>query len=92
MIKDVIIIDNSAASYLFQTTNAILVSSWFDDMNDTSLLDICPVLETTLYNIADVRWILDANNRSQHCLGDQANQALSEYGPKEDQDQMSILM
>ena len=32
-----IIIDNSPASYLFQPQNAIPVSSWFEDKNDTLL-------------------------------------------------------
>jgi len=40
-----IIIDNSPASYLFQPQNAIPVSSWFEDKNDTLLRDIIPDME-----------------------------------------------
>eukprot|EP00062_Callorhinchus_milii_P023858 gi/632983148/ref/XP_007908504.1/ PREDICTED: carboxy-terminal domain RNA polymerase II polypeptide A small phosphatase 1 [Callorhinchus milii] len=41
----VIIIDNSPLSYIFHPNNAIPVTSWFDDMYDTELLDILPLLE-----------------------------------------------
>jgi TFIIF-interacting CTD phosphatase-like protein len=36
--KNVIIIDNSPASYLFHPHHAVPIDSWFDDMNDTELL------------------------------------------------------
>ncbi|KAJ3111433.1 hypothetical protein HDU96_005693 [Phlyctochytrium bullatum] len=44
-LKDVIILDNSPASYIFHPTNAIPISSWFNDPNDTELLDLIPFLE-----------------------------------------------
>ncbi|KAJ3108536.1 hypothetical protein HDU97_000818 [Phlyctochytrium planicorne] len=44
-IKDVIILDNSPASYIFHPTNAVPISSWFNDVNDTELLDLIPFLE-----------------------------------------------
>lgn len=44
-LKDVIIIDNSPASYIFHPENAVPVSSWFDDMSDTELTDMLPILE-----------------------------------------------
>jgi RNA polymerase II subunit A small phosphatase-like protein len=44
-LKDVIIIDNSPASYIFHPENAIPVNSWFDDMSDTELTDILPFME-----------------------------------------------
>ncbi|XP_072034820.1 CTD small phosphatase-like protein isoform X2 [Amphiura filiformis] len=44
-LERIIIVDNSPASYIFHQDNAIPVSSWFDDMSDTELLDILPLLE-----------------------------------------------
>ncbi|KAJ3097423.1 hypothetical protein HDU96_000388 [Phlyctochytrium bullatum] len=44
-LKDVIILDNSPASYIFHPTNAVPISSWFNDPNDTELLDLIPFLE-----------------------------------------------
>jgi len=44
-IKRTIIIDNSPASYMFNPENAVPVESWFDDENDTELLDLIPILE-----------------------------------------------
>jgi len=42
----IIIIDNSPASYIFHPDNAVPVASWFDDMNDQELLDLIPFLES----------------------------------------------
>lgn len=38
--------DNSPASYIFHPDNAVPVSSWFDDMSDSELMDLVPFLET----------------------------------------------
>jgi RNA polymerase II subunit A small phosphatase-like protein len=84
-LKDSIIVDNSPPSYLFQPTNAVPIASWFDDQNDTQLLDFCPVLETTMNKIDDVRKILDANNKSFRWLCNQAHRPLSEYTVRNDQ-------
>ena len=56
-LKNSIIVDNSPPSYLFQPTNAVPITSWFDDQTDTQLLDFCPVIETTLNEIVDVRMV-----------------------------------
>eukprot|EP00694_Reclinomonas_americana_P006334 EC796450.1.p1 GENE.EC796450.1~~EC796450.1.p1 ORF type:complete len:137 (+),score=42.36 EC796450.1:27-413(+) len=40
-----VIIDNSPASYIFQPENALPISSWFDDPNDTELNEITPFLQ-----------------------------------------------
>eukprot|EP01028_Stygiella_incarcerata_P005814 TRINITY_DN2412_c1_g2_i1.p1 TRINITY_DN2412_c1_g2~~TRINITY_DN2412_c1_g2_i1.p1 ORF type:complete len:350 (-),score=111.77 TRINITY_DN2412_c1_g2_i1:207-1256(-) len=40
-----IIIDNSAASYVFHPHNAIPIRSWFDDPNDTELIKLISFLE-----------------------------------------------
>lgn len=61
-LKNTIIVDNSPLSYQFQPTNAINCTSWFDDPDDTELLDMLPVLETTLLETDDVRDVLDADN------------------------------
>uniref|UniRef100_A0AAY3ZWX5 Mitochondrial import inner membrane translocase subunit TIM50 n=1 Tax=Denticeps clupeoides TaxID=299321 RepID=A0AAY3ZWX5_9TELE len=44
-LHNVIILDNSPASYIFHPENAVPVQSWFDDMNDTELLDLLPFFE-----------------------------------------------
>ncbi|KAI8819615.1 HAD-like domain-containing protein, partial [Fimicolochytrium jonesii] len=58
-LKDVIILDNSPASYIFHPTNAVPVSSWFNDPNDSELLELIPFLED-LKQIDDVTVVLDA--------------------------------
>lgn len=44
-LPQIIIVDNSPASYIFHPENAVPVGSWFDDMNDRELLDMIPFLE-----------------------------------------------
>jgi len=56
-LKDVVIIDNSPASYMFNTENAIPIDSWFDDENDTELLDLLPFLEE-LSKVDDVAKVI----------------------------------
>jgi len=70
--SEVMIIDNSPQSYRFQPRNAIPCTSWFDDPNDTELIDLMPVLTTTLKDCDDVRDILDAG-KSMEWLIAQAN-------------------
>ncbi|KAG8932485.1 hypothetical protein FRC02_001008 [Tulasnella sp. 418] len=57
-IQDMIILDNSPASYIFHPNNAVPVSSWFNDPHDTELTDLCPFL-TDLMTVDDVRGVLD---------------------------------
>jgi len=83
-LKDTIIVDNSPPSYMFQPCNAVPIASWFDDQNDTQLLDFCPVIETTMKDIGDVRKLLDANNKSFRWLCNQAHQPLSKYTVRND--------
>ncbi|XP_062842321.1 carboxy-terminal domain RNA polymerase II polypeptide A small phosphatase 2 [Trichomycterus rosablanca] len=40
-----LILDNSPASYIFHPDNAVPVLSWFDDLEDTELLNLLPVFE-----------------------------------------------
>ncbi|KAK6166577.1 hypothetical protein SNE40_023233 [Patella caerulea] len=44
-LNQVVIIDNSPASYIFHPDNAVPVASWFDDMADSELLDLIPFFE-----------------------------------------------
>jgi len=83
-LKDTIIVDNSPPSYLFQPCNAVPIASWFDDQTDTQLKDFCPVIETTMKDIDDVRKLLDANQKSFRWLCNQANQPLSKYTVRND--------
>ncbi|KAJ3200257.1 hypothetical protein HK099_002762 [Clydaea vesicula] len=57
-LKSSIIIDNSPASYVFHPTNAIPISSWFSDTNDTELFDLIPFLED-LKMVENVMMVLD---------------------------------
>ncbi|KAK9762486.1 hypothetical protein K7432_011718 [Basidiobolus ranarum] len=57
-LRQVIILDNSPASYIFHPTNAVPVSSWFNDPHDTELLDLVPLLED-LQDVEDVTVLLD---------------------------------
>jgi len=52
-LDDVIIIDNSPTSYLFNPENAIAIETWFDDPNDNELMDLMPILRelTTVDNV-----------------------------------------
>jgi len=81
-LRDIIIIDNSPNSYLFQPKNAVPIASWFDDKRDTQLLDFFDVMNTTLKDIKDVRWILDAYEKSYKWLCAQGSQPLKKFTPK----------
>jgi len=53
-LNDVIIIDNSPSSYLFQPENSLPCTSWYDDKSDRELNDLVPILEK-LATVKDVR-------------------------------------
>ncbi len=53
-LNDVIIIDNSPTSYLFQPENALPCTSWYDDPADRELNELVPILEK-LAIVKDVR-------------------------------------
>uniref|UniRef100_A0A2P2I9G8 protein-serine/threonine phosphatase n=1 Tax=Hirondellea gigas TaxID=1518452 RepID=A0A2P2I9G8_9CRUS len=55
----VVIMDNSPASYIFHPNNAVPVTSWFDDVADSELLDLIPFLET-LSHVDSVYSVLKA--------------------------------
>lgn len=56
-LKDVIIVDNSPISYLYQPENALASRSWYDDLNDRELYDFIPLL-ISLSKVHDVRPLL----------------------------------
>jgi RNA polymerase II subunit A small phosphatase-like protein len=58
--KDVIIIDNSPAAYLFQPENALPILSWYDDKEDQVLYEYVSLLKE-LSNVEDVRPILSTS-------------------------------
>ncbi|ORY22857.1 NIF-domain-containing protein [Neocallimastix californiae] len=60
-LKHVIILDNSPASYIFHPTNAIPVTSWFNDMEDNELFELIPFL-MDLQKVDNVTLVLDSNN------------------------------
>ncbi|WAR09599.1 CTDSL-like protein [Mya arenaria] len=60
-LSQVIIIDNSPASYIFHPDNAVPCQSWFDDMQDTELLDLIPFFEG-LAKVDDVYSVLRNTN------------------------------
>jgi RNA polymerase II subunit A small phosphatase-like protein len=43
--RNVIIVDNSPAAYMFQPENALPILSWYDDTKDKELSKLVPVLE-----------------------------------------------
>lgn len=53
-LKDVIMLDNSPASYSFSKSNGFPISTWIDDKEDRELLRIIPVLNY-LAKVYDVR-------------------------------------
>ena len=44
-LKDILIVDNSPFSYMFQPENAIPITSWFNDDSDRELDDLLPYLD-----------------------------------------------
>jgi RNA polymerase II subunit A small phosphatase-like protein len=61
-LKDIIIIDNSPASYIFHPQHALPISSWFSDIHDNELLDMMPFLEDLASDrVTDVSVVLDIN-------------------------------
>lgn len=61
-LEDLIIIDNSPASYVFHPQHAVPISSWFSDSHDCELSDLLPFLEDlATQEVDDVRLVLDIN-------------------------------
>lgn len=61
-LEDIIIIDNSPASYIFHPQHSVPISSWFSDTHDCELTDLLPLLQDLASkNVDDVRLVLDVN-------------------------------
>ena len=56
-LKDTIIIDNSPTAYMMHPQCALPITSWYDDMEDTELHLLLPILEG-LQKVNDVRTII----------------------------------
>ena len=77
-LQRIVIIDNSPTSFLFQPRNSSQCTSWFEDMSDTELFDLLPVLED-LAVCKNVYTVLD-EFRMQTSAGQGLN-ALQSYRP-----------
>ena len=64
-LKDMIIIDNSLFSFANQLDNGILVTSFFNDLNDSFLLNLINYLHYYILNAYDVRIINKENFKFQ---------------------------
>ncbi|ODV83702.1 hypothetical protein CANARDRAFT_182115, partial [[Candida] arabinofermentans NRRL YB-2248] len=59
-LEDLIIIDNSPASYIFHPQHSVPISSWFSDTHDCELTDLLPFLEDLAgQEVDDVGLVLD---------------------------------
>ncbi|MEW5302483.1 MAG: hypothetical protein WDW36_005264 [Sanguina aurantia] len=59
-LSQVIIVDNSPHSYVFQPANAVAIGTFIDNMEDQELLEILPVLNQ-IEHVADVRQYLGSH-------------------------------
>lgn len=64
-LRQVVIVDNSPQSYIFHPDNAVPVTSWFDDPNDTELLDLIPFFEA-LNKVDNVLTVLGQSHHFQN--------------------------
>jgi len=60
-LEEIVIIDNSPFSYMFQPNNAIPITSWFNDRNDSQLYDLMPFLDNLL-TVDDIPKVLKQKN------------------------------
>ncbi|KAI8068135.1 HAD-like domain-containing protein [Gilbertella persicaria] len=59
-LKHVIILDNTPTSYSFHPSNAVPVSTWFNDQHDSELIDLIPFLQD-LSKVDDVVEVLNTS-------------------------------
>ncbi len=52
-LSKVIIIDNIEENFQFNKENGIRIKSWFNDLNDSALKDLIPILEELISNTPD---------------------------------------
>lgn len=56
-LSNIVIIDNSSSSYQNNIENAVPIKSWFNDEEDSELLDLLPILKS-LAKVKDVRTVI----------------------------------
>ena len=44
-LKKIIIVDNTPENFVFHKENGIYIKSWYNDRNDTELLDLLKILK-----------------------------------------------
>jgi RNA polymerase II subunit A small phosphatase-like protein len=71
-LQQIVIVDNSPASYIFHPDNAVPVASWFDDMSDSELLDLIPFFEK-LSKMDNVYTVLCNSNHPYNSSVSQVN-------------------
>lgn len=76
--QDIIIIDNSPSSYLFQPENALPILSWYDDKEDQYLYDYIPLLKE-LSDVDDVRPFIMASVKENILDIEKAMQLMKAY-------------
>ena len=55
-LRTTIIVDNVAENFILQPDNGIFITGWFDDINDTALKELSPILvEISKKQVRDVR-------------------------------------
>jgi CTD small phosphatase-like protein 2 len=58
-VSKTIIVDNVAENFMLQPDNGIFIRSWFEDMKDTALYELAPLLEEiAIKRPSDVRQAL----------------------------------
>jgi len=77
-LQRIAIIDNSPTSFLFQPRNSVQCTSWFDDMADTELMDMLPLMEDLA--VCDNVYVVLDEFRLQMSAG-QGLDALQSYRP-----------
>jgi len=59
--NEIVIVDNSPFSYMFQPDNAIPITSWFNNRSDRELHDLMPFLDSLL-EVKDIPEVLKRKN------------------------------
>ncbi|CDW83760.1 nuclear lim interactor-interacting [Stylonychia lemnae] len=85
--QDIIIIDNSPSSYLFQPENALPILSWYDDKEDQLLYQYIPMLKE-LSDVDDVRPFIMASVKDNILDIDKAMQLLKAYKDQQEQNML----
>jgi len=82
-IKDIILVDNSPNSFLFQPENAYHIKNFFDDKSDRELIKLSNFLDHMI-NIEDVRPIDDMRKKYEPQPGDKPVKFFKVQNPEAD--------